>query len=78
MTLINLYRLDDMKKELIKFEKKSYEYIAKEESKGKVQRVPQSQTAALPRHQEEEDKIKYCLGTMCDHLIKLLIKSVKL
>ena len=32
--------------------------IEKKESKRKVQGVPQSQTAALPRHQEEEDTDK--------------------
>ena len=39
-----------------------YNYILKElykkKSKRKVQGVPQSQTAALPRHQEEEETVK--------------------
>ena len=32
--------------------------IKEKKSKRKVQRVPQSQTAALPRHQEEEETDK--------------------
>ena len=41
-------------------EKSFSQYVLKKRSKEKVQGVPQSQTAALPRHQEEEetDKIK--------------------
>ena len=33
-------------------------YATFEKGKSKVQRVPQSQTAALPRHQEEEETDK--------------------
>ena len=36
----------------------SLRYYISKKGKRKVQGVPQSQTAALPRHQEEEDKYK--------------------
>ena len=35
-----------------------YIYMYMKKDKRKVQRVPQSQTAALPRHQEEEETDK--------------------
>ena len=35
-----------------------YSYFAAKKGKRKVQGVPQSQTAALPRHQEEEETDK--------------------
>ena len=39
-------------------ESRSIEDSTEKKGKGKIQRVPQSQTAALPRHQEEEETDK--------------------
>ena len=44
-----LYKFDPLK---------SHFYIVKRKGEIKVQGVPQSQTAALPRHQEEEETDK--------------------
>ena len=37
----------------------AYMLFCIKEGKRKVQEVPQSQAAAIPRHQEETDKTKY-------------------